>query len=291
MNSGAGLTGVDQSGVNETDVDPYLRTCVVLENRVVYYDRGAGIPLVLVHGMFGDHLDWSPVLEPLSEKYRVIAIDLPGFGDSEKSFHPYTPEFFVDSLDAFFQTLDLHRAVLVGNSFGGLLCSLYADAHPQRFAGLALVSSAGMKKYTWLEKEIVAGQFSESRLLALRPELVEPLFAMNFARFTPARAAYLERQRARLSKPDYPAYAHVLAQCMAMSFAVPVVPLLQRMNLPVLLMWGDRDRIFPPELARAALEELPQARLAIIPEASHMPQFDQPERFVLLLEQFVQKLV
>jgi pimeloyl-ACP methyl ester carboxylesterase len=277
MNCSAGSVGTEE----------HLRSCVVLGTRLVYYDRGSGTPLVLVHGMFGDHLDWSAVLESLAEQYRVIAIDLPGFGGSDKSADRYTADFFVEALESFFGTLDLHEAVLVGHSFGGLISALYAASHPERLRALALVSSAGMKEYSSAERALVEEHFSENNLLGLRPEYVELLFAMNFAQFTEARAAYLERQRNKLSCPDYKVYAHVLAECMAMAFEHPIVPVLINAKFPVLLLWGDRDVVFPLELAQAALEVLPQARLEIVSGAGHMLQMDQPEEFVRLLARFI----
>ena len=76
-------------GAPSADGNQFLRSCVGLRNRVVYYDRGAGTPLVLVHGMFGDHMDWAPVLAPLAARHRIIALDLPGFGDSDKPSRPF----------------------------------------------------------------------------------------------------------------------------------------------------------------------------------------------------------
>jgi pimeloyl-ACP methyl ester carboxylesterase len=62
-----------------------------------FLDRGKGPALVLIHGMFGDSLDWEPVLEPLSESHRVIAVDLPGFGASSKPRREYSADFFVSN--------------------------------------------------------------------------------------------------------------------------------------------------------------------------------------------------
>lgn len=267
--------------------DGYVKSFTVTGSRMVYYDRGSGVPIVLVHGMFGDHLDWAPVLEPLAEHFRVISIDLPGFGDSDKSAASYNVEYFVEALQAFFTELDLREVVLVGNSFGGVLCTLYAATHRDRLRALVLVSSAGMREYSADEQALVDQHFSEKNLLALRPEYIEPMFAMNFARLSADRAAYLERQRGKLSRHDYAAYARVLTECAKLAFAVPVVPLLSRLHLPVLLLWGDSDPVFPLELARSGLKEIPEGRLAVIAGASHMPQMDQPPEFVRTVEEFI----
>lgn len=262
------------------DAASFVRSCVVHGNRMVYYDRGAGTPLVLVHGMFGDHMDWAAVLEPLAEHYRVISVDLPGFGESDKPEGGYGPELFVESLEGLRSELGLQDVVLLGNSFGGLVSTLYAEAHAERVRALVLVSSAGMRIYSTEEQALAAGRFSEENLLALEPQYIEPLFSLNFARLTPQRAEYLERQKGKLGRSDLRAYVHALTQCAVLAFAIPVVPLLEKMKAPVLLLWGENDPVFPPELAKSALTVLPGARLALIPRASHMPQMDGPEEFV-----------
>lgn len=265
----------------------FLHNCMVRGNRCVYYERGTGTPLVLVHGMFGDHMDWAPVLEPLAQHYRVIALDLPGFGDSDKNLPHCTVELYVELLQELFTALDLRGMVLVGNSFGGELASLYAAAHPERLRALVLVSSAGMREYSAGEQALATEHFSAQNLLAMRPEYVEPLFTLNFAQRTAQRDAYMERQRGKLSRPDYAAYARVLTECAVIAFAHPVVPALRALQIPILLLWGDSDPVFPPALARAALPLLPHPRLTLIPGASHMPQMDQPEKFVQAMESFI----
>src|SRR6266481_1527934 len=102
------------------------------EQDIFYYDHGKGPVLVLIHGMFGDFTDWDPILEPLSKKHRVIAIDLPGFGASSKPPVEYTGDFFVAALKALLDKLKIPRATLVGNSFGGIVCMLFALRHPER---------------------------------------------------------------------------------------------------------------------------------------------------------------
>ena len=254
--------------------------------RIAYYDHGTGTPLVLVHGMFGDWRDWAPVLEPLAAHFRVIAIDLPGFGDSQRLAGECTLENFAAALEQFFAALDLDGMVLVGNSFGGMVSTCYAERHPQRVQGLALVSSAGMKEYSAEEQALVREHFSLRNLQGLRPEFIEPLFAVNFAQRTPQRECYLEGQRGNLRRADYTEYARVLTESAQLAFAVPVVPLLEKIRVPILLVWGEQDQVFPLALAQAALPSLPQARLVRIAGASHMPQMDQPEIFVRVVQEF-----
>ncbi|MDR3763435.1 MAG: alpha/beta fold hydrolase [Acidobacteriota bacterium] len=258
--------------------------------RIAYYERGSGTPLVLVHGMFGDWRDWAPVLEPLAESFRVIALDLPGFGESRRLAGECTLENFAASLEKFFAALALRDLLLVGNSFGGMISACYAAQHSARLHGLVLVSSAGMKEYSDEEQGLVREHFSLRNLQGLRAEFVEPLFAVNFAQRTPQRERYLEGQRGNLQRADYAEYAQVLAASGQLAFAHWVVPLLEPFQGPLLLLWGEQDQVFPLPLARAALPLLRGAELVTIPGAGHMPQMDQPENFARAVREFAERI-
>src|ERR1051326_4820043 len=94
----------------------FVTTRKLDQTEVCVYERGTGRPLLLIHGQFGDHLDWEPVLQPLSERYRVIAPDLPGFGDSSKPDASYSAEFFTRHLKLLLDALGVDRAAVAGNS-------------------------------------------------------------------------------------------------------------------------------------------------------------------------------
>ncbi len=252
-----------------------------------YFETGSGTTIVLVHGLFGDYLDWAPVLAPLSDHNHVIALDLPGFGHSDAPAGGCTLDAYAESLEAFFAALDLKDFLLVGNSLGGMICSYYASRHPQRLRGLALVSSAGMRAYTDAERALAAERFSAEMLSLLQPEHIEPLFTINFARRTAQREAYMQHQRTKLNWPHRAEYSQVLSACAQMAFAHEVLPWLEGLAKPILLLWGDADPVFPLELAQAALPRLQRPKLEVIHEASHMPQMDQPEGFVAAVEGFL----
>ncbi len=267
-----------------------VKELLVGGRRFSYFEEGSGKTIVLVHGLFGDYLDWAPVLAPLAAGYRVIALDLPGFGGSDRPPGGQTLDAYAESLEAFFAALDLHDFLLVGNSLGGMISSYYAARHPGRLCGLVLVSSAGMKAYSAEDQARVAERFSTAVLNLLRPEHIEPLFTINFARLTPQREAYMQHQRTKLSWPHRREYSQVLSDCARMGFANEVTPWLESLTLPILLLWGDADPVFPLELAEAALPRLPHARLAVLHQASHMPQMDQPEAFVEAVQSFLENI-
>jgi pimeloyl-ACP methyl ester carboxylesterase len=109
-----------------------------------YLRAGEGPPLLLLHGVGDNALDWQWAMPALASTYRVYAPDLPGFGGSTNSRSDYSPAFFTRFVDAFLDTLGIERATVVGNSLGGLIALRLALAEPERVAALGLVSSGGL---------------------------------------------------------------------------------------------------------------------------------------------------
>ena len=255
--------------------------------RIVFCERGSGPHLVLLHGMFGDHMDWEAVIEPLSRCFHVVAVDLPGFGASGKPSILYSLEFFLETLQGLFATLQLDHIYLAGNSFGGQLAVLYALRHPAQVRKLVLVDCGGFRHIPREERDQTMHAFSENNLLSLRWTGIQYLFSQSFARSSNEKARYLERQTDRLRTPDYPAYSHAVSQSIRTSLTSYVFDRLKEIVCPTLLLWGDRDPLCPVEQGRAALKQLRNGELHILRECGHMPQLDSPREFAALLIPFL----
>jgi pimeloyl-ACP methyl ester carboxylesterase len=262
------------------ELQSYQSTCDVSAGRICYYDRGQGSPIVLIHGMFGDFLDWEPVLEPLANSHRVIAIDLPGFGNSSKPRVEYSAEFFVANLHEFFQQLELREPVLAGNSFGGQVAMLYALQHPETVSKLILVNSGGFRKHTPEEIASVESRFTEPILSALTPQINALLFSNVFTRPSPTSLRYLERQNQRLARSDYPAYAYAISRSISLSLSAYLIDRLAEIRCPTLLVWGENDQVLPLEQAQQALRHLIAGQLVVLPGCGHAPQLECPREFV-----------
>lgn len=267
----------------------HITTRVIASETISYYDRGEtraqNSPLVLIHGMFGDYLDWEPVLEPLSAMHRVIAPDLPGFGDSSKPQREYTAEFFVATLHELFRELKLQRPILAGNSFGGQIAMLYALAHPDDISKLVLVNSGGFRKYTDDERSQIGPRFSEPILGGMTPQINALLFGGVFTKQSEMSVRYLAKQDAKLQRSDYPAYAHALASSIRLSLASYLIDRLPEIHCPTLLVWGESDQVLPVEQAQLALTRLPNAELKTIPNCGHAPQLECPQGFLAATRQ------
>jgi len=265
----------------------YVSSQAAISGRISYFDRGSGSALLLIHGMFGDHLDWEPVLAPLSESHRVIAVDLPGFGDSDKPSRAYSESFLVDTLHRLLKHLGLRSATVVGNSFGGLVALLYTLHHSETVERLVLVDSGGFREYSEQEKVSTQERFAAARLVALTPEDVGALFAPVFAKQSENQERYLRRQKDKLQRGDYPAYAAAQASSIELATSHCLLDRLDQILCPTLLLWGREDRVLPVFQAEKALERLPQGKLVVLPGCGHAPQLDCPKAFLAALEQFL----
>jgi 2-hydroxy-6-oxonona-2,4-dienedioate hydrolase len=256
--------------------------------QICFYDSGEGPPLVLIHGMFGDFLDWEPVLEPLAQSHRVIALDLPGFGMSSKPRREYTADFFVAVLQEFFTQLALNKIILVGNSFGGQIAILYVLQHSEMVAKLVLVDSGGFRAIPQEEASAVASRFGAPVIAGLTPEIHTLLFASVFANPSAASQLYLQRQNEKLQRPDYPAYAESVASSIRLSLSAYLLERLPEIKRPTLLIWGEKDFVLPVAQAHEALGKLRLGELKIVPDCGHAPQLECGDAFMGAIRHFIQ---
>ena len=254
--------------------------------RLAYLDVGSGRPLLLLHGMFGDHLDWAPVIEPLSQRFRVLAVDLPGFGDSEKPDADYDGSLFVYAIRGLLAHLQLPCVTLVGNSFGGLLALMFTLENPQSVDALVLVGSGGLQPFDEAARQRAERLFSESSLLALTPAMQDAMFSPVFATDSETRQRYLDKQNAKLDREDFRAYARALARTIRFVMRTSYDERLPEIQCRTLLLWGDRDAVIPAEVAVRAAGRIPRCRVKLLAGCGHAPQLDCPGAFTKAIEDF-----
>src|SRR5258708_16107178 len=132
---------------------PADKPITVFGQWIIYFDRGSGPVVVLLHGLGRRKEDWVPVLEPMAQKYRLLVPDQIGFGRSDKPLLDYSIQTYVDFLNEFLQQLKVEKASLVGESLGGWIAGLYvaeigSGAHLIPVQRLVLVDAAGLQQDT-----------------------------------------------------------------------------------------------------------------------------------------------
>ena len=214
---------------------------------------GHGAPLVLVHGLGTSSASWARNLDALAGCARVYAIDLPGFGQSEKPADALPPDRLADLLAGWCQAAGVKRATFVGHSLGGEVCLWLAHRHPALVQRLVLASSTGAAARAGLARRL-------GRLLldgVREPLSFMPVLLRAYWQARPWRIL----ETARRSRS--PALLRVLST----------------IRVPALVVWGRRDPVVPLCEARRLAAALPDARFAIVEDAAHGLIFDAPDRF------------
>lgn len=245
-------------------------------HRIAYIAGGEGPPLVLVHGvaMRGD--DWAPLLRALTRSHRVYAIDLLGYGNSDKPDPgDYSIAAQTDIVRGFLDAKRIASADVIGVSMGGWIAAKLAAEHPSRVRRLVLVSSAGFAYPTKLGESsfspMTLEQLRESlRMQTDRADQLPDFIARDFLRRS--------RQKSRV----------VRASMKAMLTGSDVIEgKLQRVQMPVLILWGDRDRIIPFEVGQRMHRELPHARFVRLGGCGHLALIECRERVLPEIDRFL----
>ena len=250
--------------------------------RVHYQERGSGPALVLIHGNNSWLYTWKDVVDALPEEFRVVALDLKGFGFTAKpAGGDYGNEAQAALVVGLMDELGITRAVLVGSSLGGGVALAAAIDYPERVAGLVLVGSAAFTdprgaslapsyvNWPYLGAALAALALTSDRLV--RDGLAESFYDQT--KVTDERvAAYYLPLTTRAGQRG----ALEVRRQRDMS---RVERLLGRVRQPALLVWGAEDRVIPLEDGRRLQAGLADARLVVFDACGHLPQEEMPERF------------
>lgn len=247
--------------------------------------RGAP-PVLFLHG-FGSSLHtWEEVAQGLAPDFRVIRIDLPGFGlTGADPSGDYTDERAAVILLALLRRLEIGRVALAGSSMGGRIAWRFAAAHPERVARLVLMAPDG-----FASPGIGYGGPPRVPLLmralpyTLPDALLRPSLAPAYADPATLTEALFQRYRAMMLAPGV---RSAILDRMARHVLQPPEPLLARITLPVLLLWGEQDRMVPLSNAQDYLRALPDARLVRLPDIGHVPMEEAPALVVRALREFL----
>ncbi len=271
-----------------------LRTMTLHGDRVAYRDEGAGEVLLLVHGMGGSSSSWREIVPRLAKKYRVIAPDLLGHGESDKPRGDYSLGAFAVWLRDLLDELGIPQATVIGHSLGGGVALQFAHQHRDYCRRLVLISSGGLGEDVGRLLRILSLPGAEIMLsmIASRPAIGvgNTLRALLTSDQEVSRFSETLRAHASLSNPDS-RQAFLRTLRAVVDRRGQAVCALNRLHfhadLPSLIISGEQDRVIPVEHARAAHAALPNSRLHVIPDVWHHPQVERPDTVADLIDDFI----
>lgn len=253
---------------------------------------GRGEPIVLLHGVGASREIWRKVIDELASDRLVLAPDLPGFGDSPPVGEGFALADAADTLaDAFCQRRT-EAFDLVGNSLGGAVALVLALRRPELVRRLVLVAPAGFSPRPRLVSAAVARL--SGPLITLRRRLGTPLISSDLARRvllwgTVAAPQHLSAQDARAMLQASCRSAH-LGSAVAAVLGSDLRGELTRLDAPLGLIWGTRDRVVPIATMKSILAIRPESVVETVSDAAHVPQFERPIEFVAALRCVLDRL-
>jgi non-heme chloroperoxidase len=248
--------------------------------RLHYAEQGDpdGRPIVFLHGWPDSWFSFSRVTLLLPPRLHAFLLDQRGFGDSERPHHGYAIDEFAADVVAFLDAQSLERATLVGHSFGSFVARRVAIAHPERVDRLVLIGT-GLSPVNPVTREV------QSTLVNLAdPVPVE--FARDFQAGTahvPLPELFFDRVVAESLKLPAPLWREVFNGLLAYDDAEQLAGI----AAPTLLIWGERDALFPRNDQDRLMVAIRNATMRIYEETGHCPNWERPEQVAADLRAFV----
>ncbi|MBE9011828.1 alpha/beta hydrolase [Pseudanabaenaceae cyanobacterium LEGE 13415] len=235
-----------------------------------YLEMGEGTPIIMLHGFMGEASCWLPLMNQLKSNFRCIGLDLLGFGQSARPMIRYDIAKEVAFLRQVVEALQLDSFYLLGHSFGGWVSAAYALQYPDSLRGLILAAPAGIRD------DGFAGRYDHLRpILWETPaidwglELIKPIAGLFGQEKTIAQISWMRRELT-----TQPAARSFLVDRLRPEDAIDTVEKeIHRLTVPTLVITGDQDETIPLWHSETYANEIPNAKLVILPNADHsLPQ-------------------
>jgi pimeloyl-ACP methyl ester carboxylesterase len=277
---------------DETPV--YPQTILIAGVKIHFVEMGQGPPLLFLHGLGGSWKDWTANLQSFRPSYQVMAIDFPGFGDSDKPEVDYSIEWLTVVVERFLQERKLNQVNIVGHSMGALVALNLAARPDSRAKTLMIIDAVGIgDKAEFLSHALTKRIMgSDSRWESIEEVLKDEFKSMI--------ESFIKGQKPKTSKeffesvPKSPFTGRPLlpmtpaVQMSASIMDFDVLPKLSLIRQPTLILWGAKDPIAPPQGASLLKSKIPQATLMMLEGCGHSPMQEQPGRFNQKVWNFLQ---
>src|SRR5215472_3241607 len=254
--------------------------------RIAYDDHGAGQPILFLHAFPLNRSMWDEQVKALLDenRFRLVAPDWRGFGESDITSEISTMEMFADDLAALMDSLGIDTAILCGLSMGGYVAFAFLRKYPQRVSGLILADTrpGADTAEARANRENVA-TLAESEGTSAIADLQLPKLISDYTRQHFPLVALRTRQMIEAATSQGTA-----AASRGMALRADSSDLLSSITCPTLVLAGEHDVLIPADIARDYAAKIPGAQFVVIPGAGHLSNLEQPQAFLQALNGFLQ---
>lgn len=243
-----------------------------------YKGNPSGTPVIMLHGYTDSWFSFSTVLPLLNNKYRVYILDQRGHGDSDRPTGGYAMQQFAADVIAFMDAMNIKQATIVGHSMGSFVAQHVAALAPERVNKLVLEGSATtIRNNTVLELQREIGTLSDQV-----PEKFVREFQLSTV-YQPLSQEFLQSIMKQSMKIPANVWREVMAEMVAPYADVE----LKKIKTPTLIVWGDKETIFPRSEQDSLVSALKNSKLRVYADTGHAPHWERPEWFVKDLQDFI----
>ncbi len=277
-----------------------VKTIALTGGKLGYVEKGKGKTILFIHGLGGNIAHWTKSVDELSSGFRCIALDLPGYGWSDRITDTTGRDqlqMYADVVTEFLRRKKIKKVYLAGHSMGAQVAIITALQN-RKVKKLMLVSPAGLETFSEKEREILQAATAPATFEKQDETVIRNNFRLNFFD-QPADAEVLIQDRLRTRNcPTLRAYSETVSAGVKGMLAHPVKDSLQYLSMPVLILFGSNDALIPNKyfhpglstitLAKAAGSLAPKATVEFIEKAGHMVIFEKNAETNSIIKQFLQ---
>jgi pimeloyl-ACP methyl ester carboxylesterase len=280
------------------NLDYGFTTKTALNNPAIsYIEEGQGSKtIILVHGLASNAGFWRYNIAELAKSYHVIAVDLPGYGKSQKDFYTYNMSFFAEQIKRLADELHLKKFIFVGHSMGGQIGITFALKYPEYLEKLILASPAGFEEFQTGEGDWLRSVMTVNGVKKTNEEGIRRNLATNFYSWDDKWEWMVEERARMVIAKEFEPFCYAVVRSVNGMLDEPTFDKLDRITVPTLVIYGKYDGLIPnpylhpgfsKDVFQPAAKLISDCKLFQIDNCGHMLQIEHPDVFNKAVLEFI----